>query len=98
MSHCEGCAAPVEWRKHVTTGKAAPVDTTPTPDGNVLLEGPGEYRVLTKREIKALDNPGLFDDDPPDRYTLHFATCPRAAHYRRCGRCRHTPCRCGRVG
>lgn len=94
MADCEGCHARIEWRANTKTGKAAPVDPTPVANGNVVLERDGTYRVLTKAEITRLDNPGMLDDPPPDRFTLHFASCPSASRFRRCGRCHRTPCVC----
>lgn len=82
---CRTCPAPVVWRKHERTGKAAPVDRYPVPTGNVVLVGADAYRVLTKAEMAEMDTPkldGLGDPDP-DRYTLHFATCPDAPTHRR---------------
>jgi hypothetical protein len=93
MASCQGCGATVFWKRNVKTGKAAPVDPEPSLTGNVVMEANG-YRVLNKAEL----NPPvtLFDAGEPERlrYTLHFATCPNADHFRRCGTCHKEPCVC----
>jgi hypothetical protein len=100
MARCQACARPVLWLPNSKTGRVAPVDVDPIDGGNVELctrevdgMGAGEraYRVLTKRELG--QGPSMFEPTP-DRYTLHFATCPDAAHFRRCGTCHKTPCTC----
>lgn len=86
MATCEGenCGARVEWIANDRTGKKAPVDPLPYNDGNVVLSADrSTYRVLTKKEITALDGLTMFDEPPPDRFKLHFATCPDADHFRR---------------
>lgn len=88
---CDGCEALIIWRHHQRTGKRAPVNPTPDPSGNVVLVGDTEYRVLGK--IERNGPPAMFGDEA-DRYTLHFATCPKADHFRRCGKCHKSPCRC----
>lgn len=96
MATCQGCGARVTWLRNVSTGGSAPVDPTPSPTGNVVMRGDG-YAVLTKAERAELDaGPTLFDAGEPTtlRYTLHFATCPHADHFRRCKVCHHTPCNC----
>lgn len=98
MSYCDGCAARVLWLANDKTGKAAPVDPTPVPNGNVTVDfASSTYHVMTKKEVVAADN-GLGDlfDPPPDRFTLHFATCPHADHFRRCHTCHKSPCVCAK--
>lgn len=96
MARCEteagGCGAEIEWRFHARTGKRAPVDKYPTPDGNVRLHKDGTYDVITKKERTAATD--LFADDDEPRYKLHFASCPNAQRFRRCKRCHRTPCQC----
>lgn len=72
-----GCTVEVRWYPNNVTGKRALVNMTPDPNGNVVLEG-DVYRVLKKHEM---GNTPLFD--APTRYTLHFATCPKASAFRR---------------
>lgn len=70
---CRSCGARVFWRKHTGTGKSAPIDATPAPDGNLVLIAPDGYAVLGQ-------DPTL----PPGtlRFTNHFSTCPNAAEHR----------------
>lgn len=90
MTRCEGCNAEITWFENEKTGRRAPVDLTPSPTGNVTLNfRAGTYRVLTKEEM----SPSLFGDEEP-RFTLHFATCPQADHFRRCAKCHRSPCAC----
>lgn len=62
---CRGCRAPVLWRRNTTTGKLAPLDSTPTRDGNCVIVDADTYRVLPK---------GQGSGGEP-RYTNHWATC-----------------------
>lgn len=91
MSACKSCGAPVEWREHIETGRRAPVNVTPDPKGNVVLEGEVQYRVLTHDEIETFDALTVLDAEgvlgssvkrSPARYTLHFTDCPNAAGHR----------------
>lgn len=87
---CAGCGAEVKWAKNNNTGKSAPVNVTPDPNGNVYLwEDGATYQVLTSAERQ----------EPTDqpRYTLHFATCPKASRFRRCNKCHKGPCACKRT-
>lgn len=70
---CEACQAPILWRRHVGTGKVAPLDAVATPTGNLALVAPDGYLVLGD------------DDQPADgnRYVSHFTVCPEADSFRR---------------
>lgn len=72
---CKACGAPIVWAKTAATGKAIPLDTEPTPDGNIFLKD-GKAHYLTKNGVEQT----LADFD---RYKSHFATCPQAARFRR---------------
>jgi hypothetical protein len=68
-SACKSCGQPIYWLKHETTGKLAPIDTTPSPTGNCLVNlQDSTYRL-------ALGQGGTL-------YTSHFATCPQAGQHR----------------
>lgn len=72
-SRCSKCSASIFWRRSEVTRRAAPIDSQPTADGNIVLKGAEHYVVLPKGA------------DPGDRptYTNHFATCPQAGAFRR---------------
>lgn len=76
-TRCSGCNASVKWYPNVRTRALAPVNVTPDPEGNVVLEA-GAYRVMRKAEVA---NQPLFD--APTRYTLHFATCSKPESFRK---------------
>lgn len=72
MALCRSCQRPIIWVVVAKTGGRMPLDATPTPDGQVVLDGPqGTARALKKGE--AYD--GL-------RYTSHHATCPDGPAWR----------------
>lgn len=84
MAVCEGCGKSVIWYKNDKTGKAAPVNPEPVPDGNVTLVDDGQYHVMTKAERQAADEPSMFDDGHAlRRFVLHFATCTKPEAFRR---------------
>lgn len=96
---CRACSAPTLWAENPKTGRKAPVDSAPNPAGNVVLDRSGPtitFRVLTKAEMERYDRAveQLVPETVPTRYTLHFATCPNADEFRRCGKCHKTPCTC----
>lgn len=91
MAKCE-CGARIAWGM-TTEGKRMPLDPVPVPNGNIILVD-GAIKVLTKKEIERIENPGMLDGPTPDRFTSHFATCPKSKHFRRCDTCHHTPCQC----
>lgn len=72
MNTC-GCGTAYKWRRHVDSGRRAPVETTPDPDGNVVIEG-GGYRVLTDEEKATKVGP---------RFVLHFGCDQFAATMKR---------------
>ena len=75
ITNCRSCGAPVIWATHARTGRPAPLDADPRPDGDLALTG------TTYRHAA----PG----DPPPRYRSHFATCPHGPAWR--GAKEHTP-------
>jgi hypothetical protein len=92
-----GCGRRVVWMKNDKSGKPAMVDPEPNEAGNVLLDHRANtYHVMTKVEIAAAERPGMFDEPPPERFMLHFATCPHAENFKRCGKCHRMPCECAR--
>lgn len=93
---CSGCDALMFWAVSEKSGARMPIDAVPTSDGNITLDfgtDPPTAHVMTKRQIVNLTQGSLLDPTP-ERFTSHFATCPRAELFRRCGKCHHTPCVC----
>lgn len=85
---CRSCGAEIAWLVHDRTGKPAPIEVTPRPDGNVVVLSDGglcrmeiatRYRVLTKAEKEEMDA-GRFPGLP--RYVSHFVSCADAPHWR----------------
>jgi len=72
LARCSSCDRPIMWKRHKTSGKWAPIDLQPVPSGNLLLvpDDPDFYR-----HAQPWDEPG-------DRYTNHFQTCPHAQTWR----------------
>lgn len=68
---CKGCGQPMLWYP-TTKGRMMPIDPVSVEDGNFVIED-GIVRVLQKGE--------LFP--PKERYKSHYATCPKAAEFRR---------------
>jgi hypothetical protein len=69
---CRSCGAPVLWLEHESTGKRAPIDADPSPEGNIEVDAPrGTYRVLS----------GFVWDEAvaggEQLRTCHFHTCPQ---------------------
>lgn len=67
---CSSCGAPIIWCKFATSGKPAPIDAEPVPDGNLVMM-PGA-KVEAARA--GADGP---------LYKSHFATCPNAKAHRK---------------
>lgn len=96
MANCDApeCGRHIQYLRNDKTGKPAPVDPTPVPNGNCTVDWHAQtYHVMTKAEIAVAEG-GLAFEPPPDRYTLHFATCPKAKQFRRCAKCHKSPCSC----
>jgi hypothetical protein len=81
-STCRSCGAAVVWATMIPSGKANPLDATPTPGGNTFawvvgdkLEAENAAR-KTERVQRAIER-------NQNRYTSHFATCPNAKEHRR---------------
>jgi hypothetical protein len=84
MPRCKACGAPI-WFIRTTAGKTMPVNEQPVPF--VPVEG-GRRSYLTEdgvmhrgRDWKAGEN-AYYDMG----YVSHFATCPKAEHFRRRGK------------
>lgn len=75
-SACSSCGAPVVWVA-MATGRSAPLNADPVPNGNVELDPAGGARVLGKVDAEARRLAGV------ELYLSHFATCPNAARHRR---------------
>lgn len=79
IDKCSACGAPIVWAS-TSNGGRMPVDVGATPDGNVLLLATIDHRwvaiVVGKAEAKA-------QAGPRERHTSHFATCPKAAVFRK---------------
>jgi hypothetical protein len=75
--NCSKCFSRIYWLPNDNTGKAAPIDINPDPDGPVIVTTEGgqvRYHVLTKDELAA----GV----DVTRYTNHFQTCPNSSEFR----------------
>ena len=73
---CKGCGRPMWWLRNEHTGKAGPIDTEPSPTGNVRVDLiAGTWGVIPRASREAV---------PPDqRFTNHSATCPQASQFGR---------------
>ena len=81
MSRCASCGADITWAM-TEAGKAIPIDTKPTPDGNITLHTPdGGGRPIAVVEIRGQTVLGMDPDEP--RYTTHFTSCPDSAQWRK---------------
>ena len=69
--NCKGCKAPIWWARRAN-GKAQPLDRTPHPDGNVVIEN----GLLVQFQP-------LIHDDGRERFMPHHATCPNVADFRK---------------
>lgn len=75
-SQCRWCGRKVFWLNHERTGKRAPIDAYPSPNGNVgINQENGTYRIITAQM-------SLEDMFSTGRYTNHWATCPEAGEHR----------------
>lgn len=64
---CRSCGVAIDWRRNDATGKPAPIDADPSPDGNVILLWDGSYHVLRRSDpTPAADVPRFFS---------HLKTC-----------------------
>lgn len=71
---CRSCHAPILWAKHITTGKAAPLDAATDLNGNCVLYDNGTYAVLRTTDTIAA---------PERMHTNHFQTCKDAKKWSR---------------
>lgn len=77
----EGCGRDIIWAINEATGKSMPLDPNPIANGNVeatgLTDGTSGNLVVKVLKKDEAGRPGA------DRYRSHFATCPKAADFRR---------------
>ena len=70
VSECGSCGAPVLWLKHERTGRAAPINTGFSENGNILIHRTARtYRIVPSDE-RVIYRGWL--------HTSHFVTCPQA--------------------
>ena len=71
---CFSCKAPIFWVTMVPSNRKMPVNTVPSPEGNVSIDwNVWEGIVLTKESLSFFQGP---------LYISHFATCPYAQAHR----------------
>jgi len=74
------CQAPIYWLRHARTGKLAPINATPSEDGNCILDlAAGTYSTV----LPATGYPGEYHTTP--RYRQHHTTCPARADFKEIG-------------
>ncbi len=76
MASCRSCTAQIEFVRTVA-GRAMPLDTAPTPEGNVRIID-GRAHVLGPIDIAVLT-----DDERTGLRMPHHATCPDAGDWKR---------------
>ncbi len=77
LSNCRSCGASIIWARHHASGKAAPIDSVPSPNGNIALDQHSDhYRILTGEDRATSTEP---------LHTNHFVTCPNAAKHKKAG-------------
>jgi hypothetical protein len=65
------------WLDHATTGKPAPIDVEPVPDGNIRIGVAFEhYTVLSGDERQDAIDRG------DELHLNHFVTCPQSAAWK----------------
>jgi hypothetical protein len=79
VSRCDGCQAEIEWAR-TPDGQRMPLDKAPDPKGNIVIRDRYFAVTLTPIELLAPPQPGEV------RRVSHFATCPKAAEFRKRGR------------
>lgn len=72
---CRGCDAEIRWVT-LTTGKKMPLDPSPGPGGNVLVDGP-VGAVLGRAALEEARSKGTL------LYRPHFDACPKAVQFRK---------------
>ncbi|MEM9072858.1 MAG: hypothetical protein AAGE52_30405 [Myxococcota bacterium] len=75
---CRSCGALIYWAQ-LTTGRVAPIDATPSPDGNVVLTYNRKTGKIQGHVLRAEDHVA----EDRHRYKSHFATCGYAKAWRR---------------
>ena len=78
MSACRSCQAEILWLANLTTGRRAPIDAQPVPDGNIVVRG-GHYQVLAGQQRQDAIGRGV------PLHTSHFVGCPQAPAWGRTG-------------
>jgi hypothetical protein len=76
---CRSCQAPVLWLENTTTGKRAPIDAAPTPDGNIVVVDGERYQVIGGEERQDAIAQGVA------LHLNHFVTCPQAPAWKQRG-------------
>jgi hypothetical protein len=73
---CRSCTAPVMWLTNEKTGKRAPIDAEPAPDGNIVV-----FDALSYQVIGGTERQDAIDEGFP-LHLNHYVTCPQAAAWK----------------
>lgn len=68
---CKWCPTDINWHRHETTDKPAPIEDEAADNGNIRVNDDGTYTVLAGERLKAARQLG------ETLYLNHFATCER---------------------
>lgn len=66
---CKSCGARVMMLRSASTGKMAPINAEPDPNGNILIDGRRGVYLIVKKAARTADMV---------LYTNHFINCPQA--------------------
>ena len=77
MSKCRSCGADILWVR-MASGKAMPVDASPTVGGNIQVKGDGTASVASAEAVEMARGELV-----PTLHYSHFVTCPNADAHRK---------------
>lgn len=81
---CRACGKPMAFVQSATSRQMIPIDPTPVPNGNIVLEVRGGQTVAVHKPLGPDDGVAAGPDDgTPPCYLSHFATCTSPADFRR---------------
>lgn len=77
---CKGCGESIFFAAHLVTGELAPLNVEPDDNGMIMLV-PKRHARQAYPQYRFFEP--LFDARPEALYTSHYATCPKAASFRK---------------
>ncbi len=83
VTHCRSCGARIIMCVNNNTQKAAPINASPDPEGNITIDFPEELHIAPTYTVHVGEEKLTHIRNLNTVYKSHFSTCPEAKKWRK---------------